>query len=173
MDDTPLFCQHGREAKGRSPVLRVSTRKKDFARPYGECSFNMDPIPSQTLQDPARAQGPDPFAESGMEPPTHTSLPLGDRLVDRTARPGSVEYRNNTSSTSYSCTVCAMDGGRLNCDWSGRCLVGRVLKVDELSRAARDTSILVVKRVEQLILYTSSSSGTARFSSYGRIQRTQ
>jgi hypothetical protein len=65
------FCQQGWEAKGRSPVLCVSTRTKDVARLYGKCSYNMDPIPSQNLQDPARAQGPDPFAESGMEPPTH------------------------------------------------------------------------------------------------------
>lgn len=48
----------------------------------------MEPPPSQTRQDPPRAKGLDPFAESGMEPRPYTSMPLGDRPVGQTARPG-------------------------------------------------------------------------------------
>ena len=50
---------HGRVVRPTSSQARVQTQRK-------------------------LSKGPDPFAGSGMEPPIHTSLPLGDRLVGQT-----------------------------------------------------------------------------------------
>lgn len=57
-----LFTEHslhGRVVRPTSSQARVQTQRK-------------------------LSKGPDPFAGSVMEPPIHTSLPLGDRLVGQT-----------------------------------------------------------------------------------------
>lgn len=88
--DTPLRLLPGWQ-------LNLRGKKKTQPGPFAH-RFIMDPTSSQTLQETQGKGTRTHLPSQGWSPPTHTSLPLGDRLVGQMARPG---YGGGVESCQY------------------------------------------------------------------------